>query len=154
MKTVVNDNGGCCSNNAQAVESNTCCSAKEHVDPMQNMSVSDIVRDNDLIEIMSSDQGNIVSQQVPIYEQQLIIEWLNSFGLGQYHNNFSQNGYDTIEFIKDIFEHDQLIEIGIKSEQDRNKILLEIAKLSVANKLAFIGGERDNEVEQAKNVRV
>ena len=55
--------------------------------------------------------------------------WLESISYPEYFNNFVLSGYDSIEFIKAIRNESELIEIGVSSKTECNKILCEIEKL-------------------------
>ena len=47
----------------------------------------------------------------------------------KYTAKFVQNGYDTIEIIKEIQNTNDLFDIGIDSENDQRKIMMEIGRL-------------------------
>ena len=57
--------------------------------------------------------------------------WLQSIGFAQYLKNFQLNGYDSLDFIKEIYNVSELIDIDITDEQDKLKLLNEIVELRV-----------------------
>ena len=58
-----------------------------------------------------------------------VLSWLQTTGFSRYYNRFIDNGYEGLEFIKEIDQIEQLIEIGI-DDKDQKKILNEILQLS------------------------
>eukprot|EP01083_Nonionella_stella_P313974 1129297_1 len=57
--------------------------------------------------------------------------WLHDVvGLPQYFDLFMNSGYEGTDFIKEIQEIEELIEVGIESEQHRNQIFKEIVRLN------------------------
>ena len=63
-------------------------------------------------------------------EDEIFVEnWLQSIGLVQYLKNFQLNGYDSLEFVKEIHNLSELIDIEIIDEHDQFKLLNEIVKL-------------------------
>ena len=55
--------------------------------------------------------------------------WLESISFPEYFNNFVSNGYESFEFIKEIRNESELLEIGITNKSECNEILGEIEKL-------------------------
>ena len=60
----------------------------------------------------------------------LIRNWLRDVvNLEQYTDNFIQNGYESLAFIQDIGNVDQLSDIGIKKRGHQTRILAQIRRL-------------------------
>jgi len=55
-------------------------------------------------------------------------EWLNDLGLGHYHDQFFNNGWDHINFLYDMSDED-LVQVGVRSASDRMRILHSIVQL-------------------------
>eukprot|EP01084_Bolivina_argentea_P266394 451823_1 len=51
-------------------------------------------------------------------------------GLSQYLSNFISNGYETLEFIKEIDKNEELIEIGVEKLGHQKKLRAEIKRLN------------------------
>eukprot|EP01084_Bolivina_argentea_P139236 244949_1 len=67
-------------------------------------------------------------------QKQIIREWLSSVvGLEQYYDIFIKNGYESLEFIKNIESKGELWDIGIKLKGHQTHILAEIKKLNSEN---------------------
>merc|ERR1712176_1139641 len=54
---------------------------------------------------------------------------LERIGLVQYLTNFAKNGYDTMEFVRDIYGVNALLDIGIVLKGHQTKLMHEIRKL-------------------------
>ena len=59
---------------------------------------------------------------------QLVEDWLRGLGLLQYAQSFYDNGYEDIDTCKEITTED-LDVIGVKSERDRNDIVIAVERL-------------------------
>ncbi|BES90064.1 Ankyrin repeat and sterile alpha motif domain containing [Nesidiocoris tenuis] len=57
-------------------------------------------------------------------------KWLASINLPQYEQAFINFGYDNLDFLNGILNDSDLKEMGVKSEEDRNKILENINELN------------------------
>eukprot|EP01084_Bolivina_argentea_P080807 146348_1 len=58
-----------------------------------------------------------------------VMTWLDEIGLGQHAGKFIVNGYHSLGMIRNIDSHRQLIEIGLNSIQDRNRVMYWIKSL-------------------------
>eukprot|EP01084_Bolivina_argentea_P080808 146351_1 len=58
-----------------------------------------------------------------------VMTWLDEIGLGQHAGKFIVNGYHSLGMIRNIDSHQQLIDIGITSMQDRFKFMYWIKSL-------------------------
>nr|XP_046271043.1 caskin-2-like isoform X2 [Scatophagus argus] len=65
---------------------------------------------------------------LPEYIPSDLGEWLNAIGLPQYHKKLSENGYDSINIVKDLTWED-LQEIGITKLGHQKKLMLAVKKL-------------------------
>eukprot|EP01083_Nonionella_stella_P126902 384366_1 len=59
--------------------------------------------------------------------------WLQSIGLEQYLTLFIQNGYDSLDFIKEISDVNQLSEIGVHLKGHQTKLMTQIQRLNNAH---------------------
>jgi len=50
-----------------------------------------------------------------------VADWLNGLSLEQYINNFMENGFDSVKYLR--VSRQDLVKIGIKDVSHRNKIL-------------------------------
>uniref|UniRef100_A0A8C4SNA5 Caskin-2-like n=1 Tax=Erpetoichthys calabaricus TaxID=27687 RepID=A0A8C4SNA5_ERPCA len=64
-----------------------------------------------------------------LFLQADLVEWLSAIGLSQYHKTFCENGYDSINIIRDVTWED-LQEIGIVKLGYQKKIMLAVKKLN------------------------
>ncbi|KAM9392919.1 caskin-2 isoform 2-T4 [Pholidichthys leucotaenia] len=69
-----------------------------------------------------------IPEWLPEYIPTDLGEWLSSIGLPQYHKKLSENGYDTINIVKDLTWED-LQEIGITKLGHQKKLMLAVKKL-------------------------
>jgi len=58
-----------------------------------------------------------------------IEEWLRDLGLSQYVNEFMSKGWDDVNFLCDMGE-DDVLQLGIRNPDHRNRILKSIALLT------------------------
>lgn len=56
-----------------------------------------------------------------------VADWLNGLSLEQYINNFMENGFDSIKYLR--LSRQDLVQIGIKNVSHRNKILSSLKEL-------------------------
>ncbi|XP_032896402.1 caskin-1 isoform X6 [Amblyraja radiata] len=70
-----------------------------------------------------------VSEWLPDYQPNDLMEWLSIIGLAQYYKTLVENGYENIEFITDITWED-LQEIGITKLGHQKKFMLAVKKLA------------------------
>eukprot|EP01084_Bolivina_argentea_P271468 461926_1 len=63
-------------------------------------------------------------------EHELIKDWLVQIQLVEYFKNFTEYGYESLEFIAQIKEKQELIDIDIQVEEHQNTFLEEIEKLT------------------------
>eukprot|EP01083_Nonionella_stella_P302052 1039759_1 len=52
-----------------------------------------------------------------------LIDWMDSKGLRHYVIHFVSNGYDSLDYVKDITTVQELIEIGIHNKTDQDKLM-------------------------------
>ena len=64
-----------------------------------------------------------------------IMEWLREVGFEGYYDNFELNGYQSLEFVKEIKGRIELKEIGIDNDGHQMRMLEEIRKLKDRLKL-------------------
>ena len=55
-----------------------------------------------------------------------LLSWLESIDCAMYLDNFVSSGYESLDFVKEISNTDELIEINITDKQDQDKILQQI----------------------------
>lgn len=78
---------------------------------------------------ISLEIGNLsIPEWLPEYIPQDLGEWLSAIGLPQYHKKLSENGYDSINIVRDLTWED-LQEIGITQLGHQKKIMLAVKKL-------------------------
>ncbi|XP_072916324.1 caskin-1 isoform X1 [Hemitrygon akajei] len=70
-----------------------------------------------------------ISEWLPDYQPNDLMEWLSIIGLAQYYKTLVENGYENIEFITDITWED-LQEIGITKLGHQKKFMLAVKKLA------------------------
>uniref|UniRef100_A0A8C4XBQ7 Caskin-2-like n=1 Tax=Erpetoichthys calabaricus TaxID=27687 RepID=A0A8C4XBQ7_ERPCA len=70
-----------------------------------------------------------IPEWLPDYIPADLVEWLSAIGLSQYHKTFCENGYDSINIIRDVTWED-LQEIGIVKLGYQKKIMLAVKKLN------------------------
>ncbi|XP_078096015.1 caskin-1 [Mustelus asterias] len=70
-----------------------------------------------------------LSEWLPNYQPNDLMEWLTIIGLAQYYKTLVENGYENIEFITDITWED-LQEIGITKLGHQKKFMLAVKKLA------------------------
>ncbi|XP_072337709.1 caskin-1 isoform X7 [Scyliorhinus torazame] len=70
-----------------------------------------------------------LSEWLPNYQPNDLMEWLSIIGLAQYYKTLVENGYENIEFITDITWED-LQEIGITKLGHQKKFMLAVKKLA------------------------
>ncbi|XP_069763423.1 caskin-1 isoform X3 [Narcine bancroftii] len=70
-----------------------------------------------------------ISEWLPNYQPNDLMEWLSIIGLAQYYKTLVENGYENIEFITDITWED-LQEIGITKLGHQKKFMLAVKKLA------------------------
>uniref|UniRef100_A0A4W3HKW6 CASK interacting protein 1 n=1 Tax=Callorhinchus milii TaxID=7868 RepID=A0A4W3HKW6_CALMI len=76
-----------------------------------------------------------ISDWLPDYQPNDLMEWLSIIGLTQYYKTLVENGYENIEFITDITWED-LQEIGITKLGHQKKFMLAVKKLAEIQKAA------------------
>ena len=65
-------------------------------------------------------------------ETQRLRLWISdTVGLPQYYPVFLQNGYETLDIVKEITDKQELIDIGINHLQHQYRILAEVCKLNL-----------------------
>ncbi|GAA6216710.1 caskin-2-like isoform X1 [Lates japonicus] len=69
-----------------------------------------------------------IPEWLPEYIPSDLGEWLSAIGLPQYHKKLSENGYDSINIVKDLTWED-LQEIGITKLGHQKKLMLAVKKL-------------------------
>ena len=74
--------------------------------------------------------NDVVDEEI---KKSQIYKWLNDIGFGQYYNNFAQNGFDNLDFVKQIQNVNTLKDIGIDLKGHQLKLLNEIENLSSSN---------------------
>ena len=74
-------------------------------------------------------QGDTVSPDKQ-YKQHEICIWLETIGFAQFYEHFINAGYESLDFIRDIKNDSDLMEIGINNAEDRHKILMNIKQLN------------------------
>ncbi|XP_059413598.1 caskin-2-like isoform X4 [Carassius carassius] len=78
---------------------------------------------------ISLEIGNLsIPEWLPEYIPQDLGEWLSAIGMPQYHKKLSENGYDSINIVRDLTWED-LQEIGIIKLGHQKKIMLAVKKL-------------------------
>ncbi|XP_056107195.1 caskin-2 isoform X3 [Rhinichthys klamathensis goyatoka] len=78
---------------------------------------------------ISLEIGNLsIPEWLPEYIPQDLGEWLSAIGLPQYHKKLSENGYDSINIVRDLTWED-LQEIGITKLGHQKKMMLAVKKL-------------------------
>ncbi|XP_052397327.1 caskin-2 isoform X4 [Carassius gibelio] len=78
---------------------------------------------------ISLEIGNLsIPEWLPEYTPQDLGEWLSAIGMPQYHKKLSENGYDSINIVRDLTWED-LQEIGIIKLGHQKKIMLAVKKL-------------------------
>ncbi|KAB5554107.1 hypothetical protein PHYPO_G00046370 [Pangasianodon hypophthalmus] len=83
---------------------------------------------------ISMEIGNLsIPEWLPEYTPVDLGEWLNAIGLPQYHKRLLDNGYDSINIVRDLTWED-LQEIGITKLGHQKKIMLAVKKLSDLHK--------------------
>eukprot|EP01084_Bolivina_argentea_P080806 146347_1 len=73
-----------------------------------------------------------------------VMTWLDEIGLGQHAGKFIVNGYHSLGMIRNIDSHRQLIEIGLNSIQDRNRIMYWIMNVK-QNKHEIVMDKNEND---------
>ena len=58
-----------------------------------------------------------------------IHEWLEEIGMSKYYNNFVDNGYQSLDFVKQIHDITELQDIGINNENDQTCFMHKIKEL-------------------------
>ncbi|XP_067912622.1 caskin-1 isoform X3 [Heterodontus francisci] len=76
-----------------------------------------------------------LSEWLPNYQPNDLMEWLSIIGLAQYYKTLVENGYENIEFITDITWED-LQEIGITKLGHQKKFMLAVKKLAEIQRAA------------------
>ncbi|XP_053502922.1 caskin-2 isoform X2 [Ictalurus furcatus] len=83
---------------------------------------------------ISMEIGNLsIPEWLPEYTPVDLGEWLSAIGLPQYHKKLLENGYDSINIVRDLTWED-LQEIGITKLGHQKKIMLAVKKLSDLHK--------------------
>uniref|UniRef100_A0A671Q3H7 Caskin-2 n=1 Tax=Sinocyclocheilus anshuiensis TaxID=1608454 RepID=A0A671Q3H7_9TELE len=78
---------------------------------------------------ISLEIGNLsIPEWLPEYIPQDLGEWLSAIGMPQYHKKLSENGYDSINIVRDLTWED-LQEIGIIKLGHQKKMMLAVKKL-------------------------
>ncbi|MBN3272224.1 CSKI2 protein, partial [Polyodon spathula] len=78
---------------------------------------------------ISIEIGNLsIPEWLPDYIPADLGEWLSAIGLSQYHKKLSENGYDSINIVRDITWED-MQEIGITKLGHQKKMMLAVKKL-------------------------
>ncbi|MBN3287633.1 CSKI2 protein, partial [Polyodon spathula] len=78
---------------------------------------------------ISIEIGNLsIPEWLPHYIPADLEEWLSAIGLSQYHKKLSENGYDSINIVRDITWED-MQEIGITQLGHQKKMMLAVKKL-------------------------
>ncbi|XP_056607788.1 caskin-2 isoform X6 [Triplophysa dalaica] len=78
---------------------------------------------------ISLEIGNLsIPDWLPEYIPQDLGEWLSAIGLPQYHKKLTENGYDSINIVRDLTWED-LQEIGITQLGHQKKMMLAVKKL-------------------------
>ncbi|XP_033895544.3 caskin-2-like isoform X1 [Acipenser ruthenus] len=78
---------------------------------------------------ISIEIGNLsIPEWLPDYIPADLGEWLSAIGLSQYHKKLSENGYDSINIVRDITWED-MQEIGITQLGHQKKMMLAVKKL-------------------------
>ncbi|XP_051994681.1 caskin-2-like isoform X4 [Xyrauchen texanus] len=78
---------------------------------------------------ISLEIGNLsIPEWLPEYIPQDLGEWLSALGLPQYHKKLAENGYDSINIVRDLTWED-LQEIGITKLGHQKKMMLAVKKL-------------------------
>ncbi|XP_065119162.1 caskin-2 isoform X5 [Paramisgurnus dabryanus] len=78
---------------------------------------------------ISLEIGNLsIPEWLPDYIPQDLGEWLSAIGLSQYHKKLAENGYDSINIVRDLTWED-LQEIGITKLGHQKKMMLAVKKL-------------------------
>uniref|UniRef100_A0A8C2DF30 CASK interacting protein 2 n=1 Tax=Cyprinus carpio TaxID=7962 RepID=A0A8C2DF30_CYPCA len=78
---------------------------------------------------ISLEIGNLsIPEWLPEYIPQDLGEWLSAIGLPQYHKKLSENGYDSINIVRDLTWED-LQEIGITKLGHQKKMMLAVKRL-------------------------
>uniref|UniRef100_A0A8C1N2T6 Caskin-2 n=1 Tax=Cyprinus carpio TaxID=7962 RepID=A0A8C1N2T6_CYPCA len=78
---------------------------------------------------ISMEIGNLsIPEWLPEYIPQDLGEWLSAIGMPQYHKKLSENGYDSINIVRDLTWED-LQEIGIIKLGHQKKMMLAVKKL-------------------------
>ncbi len=121
--------------------------SNEHVDSLRNVIALDIKDGNhkegemndiedmkDEADRKYADDGIPGTQPVdnPHIDEQSVIaleNWFASMELSQYSDLFVKNGYDSIDFIKEIIDMSQIVELGIDDQQHQTKIMHGIQEL-------------------------
>ena len=92
-----------------------------------------------IVAMENNDNDNDNGEIEEIEIDQELESWLELLGLSQYLANFISNGYETLEFVKDIHDENDLLEIAISAEEHQKKLMMEIRLLQNDE------GNRDNE---------
>ncbi|XP_051987939.1 caskin-2-like isoform X5 [Xyrauchen texanus] len=83
---------------------------------------------------ISLEIGNLsIPEWLPEYIPQDLGEWLSAIGLPKYHKKLAENGYDSINIVRDLTWED-LQEIGITKLGHQKKMMLAVKKLCDINK--------------------
>ncbi|XP_057202676.1 caskin-2 isoform X6 [Triplophysa rosa] len=78
---------------------------------------------------ISLEIGNLsIPEWLPEYIPQDLGEWLSAIGMPQYHKKLTENGYDSINIVRDLTWED-LQEIGITQLGHQKKMMLAVKKL-------------------------
>eukprot|EP01083_Nonionella_stella_P173995 601949_1 len=64
-----------------------------------------------------------VATNIHYEEHQALVDWLQSKGLKHCVIHFVSNGYESLDYVKDITNVQDLIDIGIKSKADQDKLM-------------------------------
>ncbi|XP_067313686.1 caskin-2 isoform X3 [Pseudorasbora parva] len=87
---------------------------------------------------ISLEIGNLsIPEWLPEYIPQDLGEWLSAIGLPQYHKKLSENGYDSINIVRDLTWED-LQEIGITKLGHQKKMMLAVKKLCDVHKALLL----------------
>ncbi|KAF4092224.1 hypothetical protein AMELA_G00018440 [Ameiurus melas] len=100
---------------------------------------------------ISMEIGNLsIPDWLPEYTPVDLGEWLSAIGLPQYHKKLLENGYDSINIVRDLSWED-LQEIGITKLGHQKKIMLAVKKLSDLHK-ALLQAESDQGTLRCKHL--